>query len=950
MNQVGKKIMKINKILTAMLLIQGGGLLLPCIASAQAVTGAAQNPAVEEKAKQERTDEELGLNVEEIIVTGVAGGAEVTKFEASFSITTMNQEQMKEIAPQSTADLLGEIPGIFTEGGTAGEASNNANVRGIPSSGGFKFLPLLVDGLPMYEEPEIGFMNNDVFIRADLMTQSVETVRGGPSAVLYSHALGGAANFITRTGGSEYEGAVKVEVGDWGHVRNDFFVSGPLTDRLTFAVGGFYRVSDGIRDPGYTGNDGGQLRGNLVWTSEDELTKVELHAHALRDKTIFYQNIPFTIPRVEEAPTLDNPARVEDIQDLGIDLATGTLASNDLRTGTIKTASGPQDYDLANGVNPTFDIWTLKFSRDFDTWKIENNMRKTSGTNGYNAIFAGTPVTAEQFISDRERNDVANRAYTAAQQCDMDSVYLSYYGVTEQNCGDNLNAANLTDFIDSYRSYGNFSLQYADDGTPLDVAASPYVAFQTLWLAEIEADMFVDDLRLHTSVDMWGEHNLTFGAYFSSYNLGTHQTVTEVITDVTGSPRKLDLIATSVSGAQIGPSLTDYGIYRHVNTHLQVDDKHEAFAFYVNDDWAINDRLDVNLGARWHQLNIDSNYFFADTGTDITPANVDVGSTSDTLADNSVVGLSGRVQAREAKFDQNGWTFGANYRVLDNVALFGRVSESFRMPRSEVIWADRTSADPIQTIDQLEGGVKYMGETIDAFVTVFWNQFQATGSNHQYTDIEDPACQVTEGNLIDLSECRTIEGISRRGTENLGVELEAHWRPDLVPGFELSTTITWQDPEFSGGNVPIVEAVTEENDEGVFETTGYRTIESGIDGNIPRRFARLMTNIRPSYDLESLTGVPVTVYGAAQYLGERFGEDDNLIIYPDYWYFEAGVTGQINDQFSTQLHVTNITNEAVLTEGGNVDVNAVTVEGDRNIALGRPLMGRTIKLSLTYEF
>ena len=93
-----------------------------------------------------------------------------------------------------------------------------------------------------------------------------------------------------------------------------------------------------------------------------------------------------------------------------------------------------------------------------------------------------------------------------------------------------------------------------------------------------------------------------------------------------------------------------------------------------------------------------------------------------------------------------------------------------------------------------------------------------------------------------------------------------------------------------------------------------------------------------------------TVYGAAQYLGERFGEDDNLIIYPDYWYFEAGLMGQINDQFSAQLHVTNLTDEAVLTEGGNLDVNVVTQEGDRNIALGRPLLGRTIKLSLTYEF
>lgn len=943
--------MKINKILAAILLVQGGSLLLPMVASAQAVANSSQGDVAPQNTDEEKVVmQDDGLNLEEIIVTGTAGGSQVTKFEASFGITTINQEQMKQIAPQSTADLLGEVPGIFTEGGTAGEASNNANVRGIPSSGGFKFLPLLVDGLPMYEEPEIGFMNNDVFIRADLMTQTVEAVRGGPSAVLYSHALGGAANFITRTGGQEYEGAVKVEMGDWGHLRNDFFVSGPLSDRLTFAVGGFYRVSDGIRDPGFTGNDGGQMRGNLVWTSEDDLTKVELHAHVLRDKTIFYQNVPFTIPRVDERPTVDNPARVEDIQDLGVDLATGTLASNDLRTGTIKTAQGDREYDLANGINPEFDIWTMKFSRDFDTWKIENSMRKTSGVSGFNAIFAGTPVRADQFVSDRERNDVANRAYTAAQQCDLDSVHLSYYGIDERNCGDSLNATNLSEFINRYRSYSDFTLQYADDGSPLDLSTSPYVAFQTLWLANVKADMFVDDLRLHTSFDLFGEHNLTFGSYFSNYDLGTELTITELITDVSNSPRKLDLVATNVSGAQIGPKLTDYGIYRHVNTFLKVDDKHQAFAFYINDDWAVNDRLDINAGARWHQLNIDSNYFFADTGTDITPGSVDVGSTGDTLADNSVVGLSGRVQAREIEFNQNGWTLGANFRLLDNVALFGRVSESFRMPRSEVIWADRTSADPIQTIDQLEGGVKYMGDTLDAFVTVFWNQFRATGNNHEYKDIEDPGCEVTDGNLIDLNTCRTIQGISRRGTENIGVELETHWTPEFLPGFELSTTITWQDPKYSGGNVPIVEAITQENASGVFETIGYRTIESGIDGNIPRRFARLMTNIRPSYNLESLTGLPVTVYGAAQYLGERFGEDDNLIIYPDYWYYEAGITGQINDQFSTQLHVTNITNETVLTEGGNVDVTTVTQEGDRNIALGRPLMGRTIKLSLTYEF
>ena len=78
--------MKINKILSAILLIQGSGLLLPCLASAQAVTAAATT----EEVKQEEAEEGGGLNLEEIIVTGTAGGAQVTKFEASFGITTLN--------------------------------------------------------------------------------------------------------------------------------------------------------------------------------------------------------------------------------------------------------------------------------------------------------------------------------------------------------------------------------------------------------------------------------------------------------------------------------------------------------------------------------------------------------------------------------------------------------------------------------------------------------------------------------------------------------------------------------------------------------------------------------------------------------------------------------------------------------------------------------------------
>ncbi|MDC2887588.1 hypothetical protein [Psychrosphaera algicola] len=72
-------------------------------------------------------------------------------------------------------------------------------------------------------------------------------------------------------------------------------MSGPINKNLTFAVGGFYRVADGIRDPGYTGNSGGQIRGNLVYTSDDGTTQIKLQAHSINDKTNFYQNIPYSV-------------------------------------------------------------------------------------------------------------------------------------------------------------------------------------------------------------------------------------------------------------------------------------------------------------------------------------------------------------------------------------------------------------------------------------------------------------------------------------------------------------------------------------------------------------------------------------------------------------------------------------------------------------------------------
>ena len=72
--------------------------------------------------------------VEEVIVIGTPGGAGIDRQEASFAVTTIEPEDIERISPQSTADLVKSIPGIWVES-SGGIAGANIDVRGLPGGG-----------------------------------------------------------------------------------------------------------------------------------------------------------------------------------------------------------------------------------------------------------------------------------------------------------------------------------------------------------------------------------------------------------------------------------------------------------------------------------------------------------------------------------------------------------------------------------------------------------------------------------------------------------------------------------------------------------------------------------------------------------------------------------------------------------------------------------------------
>jgi len=198
---------------------------------------------------------------DEIIVTGTAGGG-TSRQAAAFAITNINADAIAKAAPNSTADLFKVIPGVSAES-SGGQNGANIFVRGYPSGGDAEFVTLTTQGVPYFSPPTLSFLENTQLIRIDETIARVEAVRGGTGALFGNGQPGLTVNFVQKEGGRDFEGLVKAGITDYGDVRGDLVLSGPLGENTSFMVGGYYSSGHGIRNPGFTAEKGGQITANV---------------------------------------------------------------------------------------------------------------------------------------------------------------------------------------------------------------------------------------------------------------------------------------------------------------------------------------------------------------------------------------------------------------------------------------------------------------------------------------------------------------------------------------------------------------------------------------------------------------------------------------------------------------------------------------------------------------
>lgn len=596
---------------------------------------------------------------EDIIVTGSTRAER--RFDVSYAVNTISQEDVEKIAPVNFADLIGQLPGFQTEI-TGGEVQNIYRIRGLPNDGGF--VSFQQDGLPLFHENDGVFFRGDAILKQDLMTDHVEVVRGGPAPVYASYS-GAIINAITVTGDETPRGKAQVTLGDTGLYRLDAYQAGKLAKDTYYAVGGFLRYHDGYRDNGFPNDKGGQIRANIKHVTDNGFIKLNLNY--VNDHNVFYLPIPTSNPLTGES------------LDKYIDYFEGTMNSPSLRNVNLRYRDGngqvqSRNSDLSDGRHMQMVNFGAHYEGDFDGWLVTAAAGYTQGKLDFTAFYSTTnPADADTYAS-----GFLARATSAFGAVD-------HFGYT---------LAGTDTVYDPYAASG-----LVMQGQYRDIHSKFYSGQANLSVAR----------KFETGI---GSHDVKLGLYGSLYGESSRTLYQNYLIEVAGQPRTLDLVAYDAAGNELG-RVTDNGVVNYAATLNRGDADAKMFALYANDTWEIVPGLRIDAGIRHER--------YSYKGWAALTEQVDLGDGT-TLADDTTRAFTGVIVNQKLKPNVTNWTIGANYDFTGNFGVYGRASHLETPPNVQTVMSINPTIITTKA-DQFEAGLKLAMGRSYLYVTGFYTNF-----------------------------------------------------------------------------------------------------------------------------------------------------------------------------------------------------------------------------------
>lgn len=660
--------------------------------------------------RQPRQTQAKTTTLETVVVTASAIG--VKKLDASYSIVTANREEIRQANPVSVADLLKISPGIWPES-TGGQTGANIEIAGFPGGGDAPFFTNMINGSPIYGMSSLSFMDSSSLFRLDDTIQRVEIVQGGPGAVFGPGQMGATANFILRQGTATPSGDVGLTYGDEGLWRVDGFYGFKIADGWYASIGGFYRTSDGVRDPQFKADKGGQLTATLShdWDNGSFM----LFARKLDDKNQFM--VP--IPMIQGAGSSFSGYP-------GFDPGTGTYGSKAIQHVQVPNPLGYlENANLANGRGGNLNYFGGSFDTTLGSWTISDHFLYFGGDLPTNALFSGpNPRPLGYFL-------YGCQIPQPTGYCDGANA------IDTNNLGPN--GQGLPPGYDVVATLPN------GQTVPLDQS----VIGQGWWYIQKRLKSLNNDLRI--SKEIFSGNTLTAGLYLARYtdhdnwSLGNNMLMLN-------QPNTQPIGLTYVQNGQTFVVANPQGFY-NFNGNYNIVEAGTATnkAFYLSDSWTIGPWL-LQAGGRIE--NLDAHQRTCNRSP------VDLDGNPNTLYDNATPVCNGTWDMEHYDKTHPSFTAGANYQFNDHMSAYVRANTGGHFDDFDNgIRGAGGNFAPLQKVKNLEAGFKYGSPTLFVDVSIYHRLF--TGLQYQETD--------SNGN--------PLSAISNYGANTHGLDFNGTWSP-----------------------------------------------------------------------------------------------------------------------------------------------------------------------------
>lgn len=378
--------------------------------------------------------------LEEVIVT--AQKREQSLSDVGISASAFSGEQMKELGISSTQDIDSQIPGLIVTdfgGGTttvftvrgAGQLDFNDQQEGP--------VAVYLDGAYNSYLAGVGFNFYDL--------ERVEVLRGSQGTLFGRNATAGLVHIISRKPTREFEGYAELSGAEYGEIKAEGAVSGPITDSLMGRLSMFYQDNDGYIENS-TGDDSHDVgnysgRAQLLFEPSDRLSVLVAGRWATDDTNADIYNIRPAVTDVGGIAGLPGDGYVKEVTEAQhFDWCSNILpAINGLPPGWVTPALGAADcYGNFNDDGPfhastNFDSFfkrdhygitgTIEYETDFGNLTLITDWQDFKKR--YNEDSDSTPATLFHFFQDMDSNQFSQEVRLDGETEVMRWVVGGYY-------------------------------------------------------------------------------------------------------------------------------------------------------------------------------------------------------------------------------------------------------------------------------------------------------------------------------------------------------------------------------------------------------------------------------------------------------------------------------------------------------------------------------------------